>query len=189
VLAGLGVVGLAHLRPNLQSLLPAIFIGCVFLLVLVLDIEHRLIPHVVTLPSAVVIGLMGILDPARGPVKTLLGGLAGFSVVFLMYLLGIAFSRWISRRRGESVEEIAFGFGDVTLAVVIGLAVGWPGVLVALVLGILAAGIFSLGAIVVMLIRRRYRAFLAIPYGPFLVFGALLVYLGGRDLFSLLLTP
>jgi len=104
-------------------------------------------------------------------------------------LLGFVFSRWISRRRGEAVEEIAFGFGDVTLAVVIGLAVGWPGVLVALVLGILAAGIFSLGAILVMLIRRRYRAFLAIPYGPFLVFGALLVYLGGRDLFSLLLTP
>jgi prepilin signal peptidase PulO-like enzyme (type II secretory pathway) len=59
---------------------------------------------------------------------------------------------------------------------VVGLAVGWPGVLVALLLGIFAAGGFSLGYLVWMAARRRYSAFTPLPYGPFLILGALAVY-------------
>jgi prepilin signal peptidase PulO-like enzyme (type II secretory pathway) len=50
-------------------------------------------------------------------------------------------------------------------------------------LGIMAAGVFSIGYVLVMLLRGRYSAFSPIPYGPFLIVGALLVYFGGRDLF------
>jgi leader peptidase (prepilin peptidase)/N-methyltransferase len=71
---------------------------------------------------------------------------------------------------------VPFGFGDVNLAGLIGLAVGWPGVAVALVLGIFAAGAFSLAYLAWMAARRRYAAFTPFPYGPFLVLGALAVY-------------
>lgn len=157
-----------------------LLITTIFLLIVIIDIEHRLILHIVSFPSAVIIGLLGILNPDRGITKTLLGGVTGLAIFFGLYLLGGVFAGFVARRRGQPLDEVAFGFGDVTLAGVIGLTVGFPGVLVALFLGILAAGFFSLGYIVFMLLRRRYTAFIPIPYGPFLVLGAMLVYFGGR---------
>lgn len=160
--------------------LPGLLVGLVFLLVAVIDIEHRLILRVVVIPAALVLGGISALQPMRGPTKTVLGGLAGFGIVWAMYLLGVAFSRWVGRRRGAPLDEVAFGFGDVMLGGLIGLVVGWPGVIVAIVTGVLLAGVFSIGYLLVMLIRRRYHAFMAIPYGPFLLLGASLVYFGGR---------
>jgi prepilin signal peptidase PulO-like enzyme (type II secretory pathway) len=89
----------------------------------------------------------------------------------------------MARLRGQELEEIAFGFGDVTLSGLIGLIVGWPGVILALFSGIMIGGIFSLGYLLIMIVRRRYTAFMPIPYSPFLVIGTGLVYFGGRDFF------
>lgn len=173
-------VWLVRRDPILAAFLPGLLVGLVFLLIAVIDIEHRLILRVVAVPSAVVLGVIGALQPARGPVKVLLGGAAGFLILWLMYLLGLAFSRWMSRRRGTPLEEVAFGFGDVILGGLIGLVVGWPGVIIAVLTGVLLAGAFSLVYLVVLFLRRRYSAFTAIPYGPFLLLGACLVYYGGR---------
>lgn len=171
-----GSLWLFHRDPASTSFWKGMLVSTVFLLVVVMDLEHRLIPHVVTGPAAIAFALLGILDPSRGPLKTLAGGLVGLGLFYVLYLLGGVFARLVARRRGQPLDEVAFGFGDVTLAGVIGLAVGWPGVLVALVLGILAAGAYSLAYLLVLLIRRRYTAFVPIPYGPFMVLGALIVY-------------
>src|SRR3990172_9882770 len=143
-------VWLVRRGPSLADFLPALLVGLVFLLMAVIDIEHRLILRVVAVPSAVVLGVIGALQPTRGPVRVLLGGAAGFLILWLMYLLGLAFSRWMSRRRGTPLEEVAFGFGDVMLGGLIGLVVGWPGVIIAVMTGVLLAGVFSLGYIAFM---------------------------------------
>jgi prepilin signal peptidase PulO-like enzyme (type II secretory pathway) len=62
--------------------------------------------------------------------------------------------------------------------------VGWPGVVLAVFIGVLTAGVFSLLFVLVQLLRRRYTPYMPFPYGPFLVLGGLLVYLGGRGLFA-----
>jgi prepilin signal peptidase PulO-like enzyme (type II secretory pathway) len=172
---------------GLGSFGPGLTLAAIFTLIAVTDIEHRLILHVVSLPAMVIIGLVGVLDPGRGVAKTLLGGIAGFGIVLMLYLFGQAYAAWIARRRGQALEEIAFGFGDVTLATIMGLAVGWPGVVLALTLGVLSAGVFSLASLLWMLVRRRYQPHLPFPYGPFLILGAVLVYYGGSDLFQGLL--
>jgi prepilin signal peptidase PulO-like enzyme (type II secretory pathway) len=105
----------------------------------------------------------------------------GFAGVFGLYLLGGLFARSVQRLRGQNLDEVAFGFGDVTLSGVIGLAVGWPGILVAIFIGILAGGIFSMLFLLFMIVRRKYEAFVPIPYSPFLILGALVVYIGGRS--------
>lgn len=150
----------------------------VFALFTVIDVEHRLVLHIVSLPAAAAMALVGILDPARGPAKTLLGGATGAGIVFLMYLGGIAFSRLMARWRGQELDEVAFGFGDVTLAAVVGLVVGWPGVIPAIVVGVFLAGAYSVVFLLASLVRRRYVAFTPIAYGPFLILGALTVYFG-----------
>lgn len=152
-----------------------------FILIVVIDVEHRLILHIVTGPAALIFSLIGVLKPDQELGMVLLGGLTGFGLVLVLYLFGWVFAHVLARLRGKVLEEVAFGFGDVTLAGVLGLIVGFYGVLMTLFIGILAAGIFSLVYLVFMLLRRRYQAFLPVPYGPFLVLGASMVYFGGRS--------
>jgi prepilin signal peptidase PulO-like enzyme (type II secretory pathway) len=174
-------VVLSLIVPAPELYWPSFLLSTIMLLVIVIDLEHRLILHVVTGPAAILMGLLGSLDASRGPVKTVLGGAVGFLVVLGLFLLGGLFARLICRVRGQTLDEVAFGFGDVTLAGVIGLAVGFPGIVVALTLGVLAGGLFSLGYLLFMIARGRYVAFTPIPYSPFLVLGALVVFIGARS--------
>ena len=187
VLLAAGAVILYLADPNYNVILPSLIILTIYLLITVIDIEHRLILHIVSFPAAIIIGLIGILDPARGASKTLLGGLGGFGIFLVLYFLGQGFAALMSRLRGSQIDEVAFGFGDVTLAGVIGLTVGWPGAIPALVIGILAAGIFSFLFILGMMLRRNYNPFMPIPYGPFMILGCMITYFGGRGLFTALL--
>jgi leader peptidase (prepilin peptidase)/N-methyltransferase len=159
----------------------------ILLLILVIDIEHRLILHVVTIPAMAAAFILSSLDPGIGYKRSLIGGLAGFLFFILLYMLGGLFSWWIARRRGEALSEVAFGFGDVTLATLIGLMIGFPGVIEALLRGILLAGAFSIIYMVVLAARRRYSAFEAIPYGPFLILGCLYVVFFGSTMLQRLI--
>ncbi len=63
--------------------------------------------------------------------ETLLGVAVGFGSMFLLYILGILFSRWRNKRLGNVQDgEEALGSGDVTLAILLGLLLGWPLILV-----------------------------------------------------------
>jgi prepilin signal peptidase PulO-like enzyme (type II secretory pathway) len=120
--------------------------------------------------------------PGHGVIKTLIGGAAGYGIALAIFLLAELFARLLQRLRGQPLSEVAFGGGDVNLAALVGLAVGWPGVILALTLTVLAGGFYSLGYIVVQVFRRRYVPFSALPYGPFLVLGALTIFFYGKEL-------
>lgn len=164
------------------SFYAALTVSFIFLLITVIDIEHRLVLWRVVWVSAIVLLLLGGLSPDRGWQKTVIGGLVGYGMVFALFLFGQAYMWVVARRRGQPLEEIAFGGGDVNLAGLVGLAVGWSGVLVAIFIGIFTAGLFSLGVLAVQLVRRRYDPHTPFAYGPFLVLGAMAVYLYGRAL-------
>lgn len=68
---------------------------------------------------------------------------------------------------------VPFGVGDVSLAAVIGTMTGYPSVVSALFLGVLAAAATLLALLRMGRIGRRN----AVPYGPFLCAGALVVLL------------
>jgi len=147
---------------------PLAFLLLIYLmLIATIDIEHRLILHMTSIAGAL-IGL-GVGIRLHGIVQTLIGGVAGFGVMLAFYFLGEVFVRFMSKRRSETIEEVALGFGDVNLAGITGLLLGWPGIILGLLFTILAGGLISLLIVIVMLIRRQYKAFSAIPYGPFLI--------------------
>ncbi len=163
------------------------FIGWILLLyfstVFIIDLEHRLILHPTSMFGAVLGLAAGWLR--QGLWSTLLGGLAGFGIMFLFYLLGVVFTKLRARRmraRGETPDdEDALGAGDVILATILGLALGWPLIWFGLLLGILLGGAFSVLLVVGFLVtgQLKEKAWMVfIPYGPyFLVSAAMIIYL------------
>ena len=146
-----------------------------FGVVVLIDLEYRLILHPVSLVGAALGLVVGILRV--GWEKALIGGVAGFAVMWLLYMLGVLIIKWIDRLRGQPVNDVALGFGDVNLSAVLGLMLGWPLILVGLAIAVLIGGVVSLVYIVIKLLTRKYRTFMALPYGPFLVIGAgILIY-------------
>lgn len=140
--------------------------------IIVIDVEHHLILHALSWLGAVLGLITGVW--LHGWLSTLIGGALGFGIMFIFYWLGILYVRYIARRRGQSIEEgDAFGFGDVNLSGVIGLLLGWPGILAGLVIAILLSGAFMLAYLIIMLITRRFRPHMALPYGPFLAASAI----------------
>lgn len=126
--------------------------------------------HPVSVFGAVLAAGLGIW--LHGITATIYGGMAGFGIFLVLYSLGGVFARWLARRRDQEFDDVALGFGDVNLAGVIGLLMGWPGISLGLILGVFAGGLVSLLYILFMLISRRYSPFSTLPYGPFLIAGA-----------------
>jgi len=132
--------------------------GGFFLLIAVIDFEHRLVLNKVLLVGIAIALCATILRIPLAPSfkHSLLGAGVGFALFALIALLG----------RG------AMGAGDVKLAGTIGLVIGYPNVLAALLAGVIIGGI---AALYVMLKYRDRRA--TIPYAPWLAAGAMLVLL------------
>jgi prepilin signal peptidase PulO-like enzyme (type II secretory pathway) len=113
---------------------------------------------------------------------SLLGGLFGFAVMFLLYKLGEIVARYRARKlvaagQADDQEE-ALGGGDVYLAGVLGLMLGWDFIVVGLAWGVIFAGIVSALYLLLLFVRRQYssEAFMTfIPYGPFFIFAATLL--------------
>jgi len=145
------------------------------MVVLVIDIEHRLILHPVSIFGFLMGAGLGIW--MHGLWDTLIGGASGFAVMLVFYYLGEGFIRFVARWKGETVNEVALGFGDVNLSGVLGLVLGWPGIVLGLILAVFLGGAYSLIYMVIAILTGRYRSFAAIPYGPFLVTSAMtLIY-------------
>ena len=148
-----------------------------FGIVVVIDVEHRLILREVSAAGAAIGVLIGSWQ--HGIVATLLGGLAGFLLMYLLYMLGVLFSRAragrLTRLGREAENEEALGWGDVTLGGVLGLLLGWPLFFLALLLGILIGGALGLMIVLAAVLRGAYgrqALTLFMPYGPSLVIGA-----------------
>ena len=156
-----------------------------FGIITVIDLEHRLILHPTSLAGAALGLIVGTLIHSRadgllvGVGKSLLGGLFGFGIMFLLYQFGTLVARFRARKMqaaGQAGdEEEALGGGDVYLAGVLGLMLGWPFIWSALLLGILLGGLISFLFIFALLVRRRYSndaLMTFIPYGPYFIIGA-----------------
>lgn len=148
-----------------------------FGIVAVIDIEHRVVLDQISLVGVVLGFAIGFW--LHGWLPTLLGGITGFGTMFILYYTGILYSRWIARRRGQGEDElVALGFGDVNLSGVLGLILGFPGIFAGLLFAIVIGGVVSLVYVVIMIVRRQWQSFSAIPYAPFLLLGAgILLYL------------
>jgi len=145
-------------------------------LVFIIDVQHRVILHEVSIVGAILAIPFGLW--LNGWQKTLVGFAIGAGVMLALYYFGILFNKWMSKRRGQEIDEVALGFGDVTLSAVLGIALGSPRIIVCLFFAILLGGLISGLYILATIALKRYKAFTAIPYAPFLIIAAVvLIYM------------
>lgn len=121
------------------------------------DLEQRRLPHLL-LDPLIAIGVLFVpVNPGMDPVLALIGAIA--AVAFLGALALVV--------RG------GLALGDLYLVAPIGLVLGWPATFSAL----FAAAFLSAATSLVLLATRRVGLRSYIPFGPFLVAGAVLTLL------------
>lgn len=165
------VFGVLAARFGLSWQLPAwLYLGAVGIALALIDIDTRRLPNVLTLPSyAVGAALLGLAALAGDGATPLVRAAMGMAALYAFY-----FVLWF-------VYPGGMGFGDVRLAGVLGLYLGWLG------WGPLTVGAFAgflLGGVVgvTMLATGQAGRKTAIPYGPFMLLGALVAVVAGGPL-------
>lgn len=128
------------------------------ILIFVFDFKYYMIPDEVIYPAIIIsifwllysfsFGALGKIDL----VYTVVSALVAALFFFLIWL----FSR-----------GLAMGFGDVKLALLIGLLLGFPAVMPGLFLGFLFGAI--IGSVMVLSKKKGFKS--EIPFGPFLILG------------------
>jgi leader peptidase (prepilin peptidase) / N-methyltransferase len=121
------------------------------------DLEQRRLPHLVLDPLILIAAAFVPFNPALHPIDALIGAAAAVGFLGLLAIL----------IRG------GLALGDLYLVAPIGLLVGWPSVFTAL----FAAAFMAAGASLALLATRRVGMRSYIPFGPFLVGGAVLTLL------------
>ncbi len=184
----IGLMSLVYfLAPNIpnitleQTLLYYIYMA-IFALIIVIDMEHKLILFVVVLPAMGLAILDALLLPQPSPNirDALVGAAIGFVVFFVMYQGGFIFTYIMGMLRGERINTVAFGYGDVMLITLSGLLLGMAHTIIALFITVFLGALGALGYMVLkLLLRGRYHAFTAIPYGPYIIIATLIMLLYG----------
>jgi prepilin signal peptidase PulO-like enzyme (type II secretory pathway) len=169
ILAVVGVVWLWMTPPDKIGFFVGLALLFYFGLIVIIDIEHRLILQWVCLAG----GIFGVVIGTwiNGFFEAIIGGVIGFATMLVLYYAGKLILKLITRKRtGVSQrKDEALGLGDVILAGIIGLMLGYKVILTALVIAVFIGSIYSLVYLVILVATRRYRMLSMIPYGPFLI--------------------
>ncbi|MBX3313505.1 MAG: prepilin peptidase [Actinobacteria bacterium] len=157
------------------ELVPYALLFSVLLALSVIDLELYLLPNRITYPSmiasvvaVVVLSFATTDDPGRHIAQALLSGL-GYAGFLTVMLFGFEF---VTKKQG-------MGMGDVKLAVILGIWVGWieP---VLVVYSLIFASVFGLVVgVAVLAVRRESRPY---PFGPWLALGAVAAILASDQI-------
>ena len=149
---------------------PTLDLGAALLLLTALvaitgiDLDHQIIPDVITLPGIAVGGGLALaLHPAAW-LDTLLGIVIGGGL-FLVIILA---------------SGGGMGGGDMKLGAMMGAFLGWKLVLLAILLGVVAGGAVAVGLLVTGIRGRKDP----VPFGPFLASGAVVSLFWGNSILT-----
>jgi leader peptidase (prepilin peptidase) / N-methyltransferase len=162
-----GIVFLsAYLLFDPPLLFQRLMFACAMIVLFVIDLEHRILPDVITLPG-IVIGFLFSFFMPPGWVASLIGLLIGGGS---LWLLGEVYFR--------VRHEEGMGFGDVKMLAMIGAFLGWKLMLLTLVLSSFLGSAIGLAMIAAKKGDMKY----ALPFGTFLAVGAIVASVAGDPL-------
>jgi len=144
---------------------------CVLIVVAFIDLEHQIIPDVITLPGIPLFFLLAVLVVKVPWKEALLGVLIGGGVLFA---IAFAYEK-IAKREG-------MGGGDIKLLAMIGGFLGWKSLIFVLLFSSLVGALVGIG----IMIAKKQDMKYAVPFGPFLA-AAAVAYIFWGDAFMRLL--
>ncbi|MHB8450093.1 MAG: prepilin peptidase [Mycobacteriales bacterium] len=163
-------------RTGAHAELPALlYLAAIAVALALIDLDVKRLPDVIVLPSygvaAILLGTAAAVHhdatPALRAIEAMAACYGGYFALALLYPKGM-------------------GFGDVKLAGLLGLYLGfmgWPAVAVGMFSGFLLGGVVG----VVLMATRRAGRKSAVPFGPFMLAGAFIgIYAGAQLLHAYL---
>jgi leader peptidase (prepilin peptidase)/N-methyltransferase len=133
-----------------------------------IDIDHQIIPNLITLPGIPLGLLLGLFVGGPPLLDRIVGALGGAGFLYLVLFYG-----------GVIYGQEVMGEGDLNLIALIGAFLGWHGVVISILIGCLSGSLIGLALIASGRLTRRQH----MPFGPFLCFGAAVALFWGDDLF------
>lgn len=143
-----------------------VLFACAMIVLFVIDLEHRILPDIITLPG-IVVGFVSSFFMPPGWLASLVGVLLGGGSLWLMAELYFRFR-----------NEEGMGFGDVKMLAMIGAFLGWKLVLLTLVVSSFMGSIVG----VAIIAARRGDMKYALPFGTFLAIGAIVAAVVGDEI-------
>ncbi len=157
--AMLAAVAAWHFGFGWEALM-AIVLGCVLVVISMIDVDHQLIPDTIVIPLVWVGLIMSLFHPVVGagtlfisPQDAIIGAVAGYLTLWTVYQL----FKLITGKEG-------MGYGDFKLLAALGAWLGWQALPIIVLLSAVVGAVLGIGMIV---FRGRDRQ-LPIPYGPYL---------------------
>jgi leader peptidase (prepilin peptidase)/N-methyltransferase len=151
-------------------LIAFLYLAAVSVALALIDLDVRRLPNVIVLPSLLVAAaLMSLEGILSGDYSSLIRAGISAAALFSFYFL-LAF-----------LYPGGMGFGDVKLAAVLGLYLGWLGwgnLIVGTFAAFLLGGLFGIG----MMIFRKAGRKSTIPFGPWMLLGAWIGILFGANI-------
>jgi leader peptidase (prepilin peptidase)/N-methyltransferase len=142
--------------------------GCALIVLFAIDLEHHLLPNVITLPG-ILVGLAFSFVTEPGWLASLIGaGVGGGS----LWLIAEAYYRLR--------HEEGLGMGDVKMLAMIGAFIGWQLTIVTLMMASVAGSVVG----ILLIVSRKGDMKYALPFGTFLAMGAALAATVGPGLLS-----
>ena len=145
-----------------------------FIVLGVIDLEHKLILNKIVYPAAVVALIISVLLPQPGiigvslPWPKIVNGIIGGAIGFAFLLIPAIIYRG------------GMGWGDIKMAGLIGLVTGFPLVFVAILMAVILGGLVA-GFLLLLRIKKRKEA---IPFGPFLSLATMATLLWGSGILN-----
>ena len=160
VLAVVFSILISRLTFGLESVFLCL-VCCVLLMIVLSDIRYCIIPDELIITGCIFASVSvfpGILsgNDWSARLDPVLGALIGAGIIFCINLLGRIL-----------YKKDALGMGDLKLMVVCGIVCGASGTVIAMLIGIFAAGICFAAAI----LAKKVDSESYMPLGPYLVFG------------------
>ncbi|MGB2762768.1 MAG: prepilin peptidase [Minisyncoccales bacterium] len=169
---------LIFLRPNLETrfglfnldLFNFVFlliIASVLIIIFVYDLKHYIIPDKVIFPAILLVLLYQLIFNFQlNNFYSVLISAFGAATFFLIIVL-------VTKGKG-------MGIGDIKLAFLMGLLLGWPNIFVALFFAFLIGAIMGIG----LILAHKKTLKSEVPFGPFLVTGTFIALFWGKELIN-----
>ena len=161
--AGLFALAAYRFGPTTE-LVPALLLLATLIVITGIDLDHQLIPDVITLPGVAAGAALSIAIHPDHWLDIVLGIAVGGGLFFVIIL----------------ASGGGMGGGDMKLGAMLGAFLGWKLVLLAILLAVFAGGAV---AITLLMSGSKGRKD-PVPFGPFLALGAVLSLLWGNGLLA-----